>query len=79
MPGSLDRMHDGSRASLVAYTSYNLLTYTQLKTTVPYRWLLNIRYGDIRYEVSADNTAENSSVFSLIQMRWLLSARACGQ
>jgi len=32
-------------------------------------------YGD-----SADNTGEeNSSVFSVIRMRWLLSARACGQ
>ena len=29
------------------------------------------RYGD-----SVDNTVENSSVFSLIQMHWLLS---CGQ
>ena len=29
---------------------------------------------------SVDNTAEeNSSVFCLIQMCWLLSARACGQ
>jgi len=34
-----------------------------------------IMYGD-----SADNTVdENSSVFSLIRMHWLLSARACGQ
>jgi len=36
------------------------------------------RYGD-----SVDNTVstveENSSVFSLIRMRWLPSARACGQ
>jgi len=32
-------------------------------------------YGD-----SADNTVEeNSSIFSLIRMRWLPSARACGQ
>jgi len=29
---------------------------------------------------SVDNTVEeNSSIFSLIRMRWLLSARACGQ
>ena len=34
-----------------------------------------IRYGD-----SVDNTVEeNSSIFSLIRMRWLPSARACGQ
>ena len=32
------------------------------------------RYGDSVY-----NTAENSSVFSLIRMRWSPSARACGQ
>jgi len=33
-----------------------------------------------RYADRADNTAEeNSSVFSLIWMRWLPSARACGQ
>jgi len=32
-----------------------------------------IRYGD-----SVDNTVEeNSGVFSLIQMLWLLSAKAC--
>jgi len=37
--------------------------------------MLNLRYRD-----SVDNTAEdNSSVFSLIQMHWLLSARACRQ
>jgi len=34
-----------------------------------------LRYGD-----SVDNTVEaNSSIFSLIQMHWLLSARACWQ
>ena len=33
----------------------------------------------IRYEDSVDNTVqENSSVFALIRMRWLPSARACG-
>jgi len=32
-----------------------------------------------RYEDSVDNTVENSSVLSLIRMRWLPSARACGQ
>jgi len=37
--------------------------------------VLNLRYRD-----SVDNTVEdNSSVFSLIQMHWLLSARACRQ
>jgi len=33
--------------------------------------LLLLRYGD--------SVEENSSVFSLIPMRWLPSARACGQ
>jgi len=34
----------------------------------------------LRYEDSVDNTGEeNSSVFSLVWMRWLPSARACGQ
>jgi len=33
-----------------------------------------------RYEDGVDNTAEeNSSIFSVIRMRWLPSARACGQ
>jgi len=32
------------------------------------------RYGD-----SVDNTVEDSSVFSLVQMHWLPSARAYGQ
>jgi len=33
-----------------------------------------------RYEDSVDNSVqENSSVFSLIRMRWLPSPRACGQ
>jgi len=37
-------------------------------------WLSFIRYGD-----SIDNTVEeNSSIFSLIRMRWLPSVRACG-
>ena len=36
--------------------------------------MFNLRYGD-----SGDNTVENSSIFSLIQMCWLPSARACGQ
>ena len=41
-------------------------------------------YFNIRFEVqrqcSSDNAAEeSSSVFSLIRMRWLLSARACKQ
>jgi len=32
------------------------------------------------YRDSVDNTVEeNSSVFSIIQMCWLLSGRACGQ
>jgi len=36
---------------------------------------LVMRYGD-----SVNNTAdENSSIFSLVRMRWLSSARACGQ
>jgi len=34
----------------------------------------------LRYRDSVDNTVdENSSVFFLIGMRWLPSARACGQ
>jgi len=34
----------------------------------------------LRYRDSVDNTVEeNSSVFSLVRMRWLPSARACGQ
>ena len=34
----------------------------------------------VLYRDSVDNTVEeNSSVFSLIQMCWLPSARACGQ
>ena len=33
-----------------------------------------------RYEGSVDNTdKEHSSVFTLMRMRWLPSARACGQ
>jgi len=33
-----------------------------------------------RYSDSVDNTVEeNSSIFSLIQMHWMPSARACGQ
>jgi len=37
--------------------------------------LRSLRYGD-----SVDNTVEeNSCIFSLIRMRWLLSARACRQ
>jgi len=35
-------------------------------------------YNGVRYGI--DNTiGENSSVFSLIRMHWLPSARACGQ
>ena len=35
---------------------------------------------DLRYGDSAENAVEeNSSVFSLIRVRWLPSARACGQ
>jgi len=44
-------------------------------------WLLTALIGsDVRYGDIVDNTVEeNSSVFSLIQTRWLPSARACGQ
>jgi len=39
--------------------------------------------SEIRWDLppgdSVDDTVENSSVFSLIRMRWLPSARACGQ
>ena len=52
-----------------------------LTRVVPGKGLLNgcvcvcLLFGD-----SVDNTAEkNSSVFSLIRMHWLPSARACGQ
>ena len=48
-----------------------------LATTVDFQlsYSANTRYGD-----SEDNTVEeNSSVFSLIQLRWLPSARACRQ
>ena len=39
-----------------------------------------IRYGDIRYGESVDDTVEeNSSVLSLIRMQWLPLARACRQ
>jgi len=38
-----------------------------------YYYNYGVRYGD-----SVDNTVENSSVFSLIRMHWLPSARACG-
>ena len=56
-------------------------SYFQLVFVVYLPWyrlatsILKNRYGD-----SVDNTVEeNSSIFSLIRMRWLLSARACGQ
>jgi len=39
----------------------------------------NNRIMHIRYRNSADNTVRNSSVFFLIRMYWLPSARACGQ
>jgi len=39
----------------------------------------NNRIMHIRYRNSADNTVENSSVFFLIRMYCLPSARACGQ
>ena len=43
-------------------------------------FLLFVWCGMLRHGHSVDNTVEeNSSVFSLIRIRWLPSARACGQ
>jgi len=33
----------------------------------------------LRYRDSVDNTVEENSIVFLIRMRWLPSARACGQ